>query len=115
MAITSPRANKNQYVTPDLYWHDAAEHRRKIAEVLDGVMDGKINSTGTVTLTASATTTTLTDRRIGTGSVILFMPTTENAAGEIGMYVSARTGGSATITHASMAQADRTFAYAIIG
>lgn len=115
MAITSPRASGRQFDTPPLEWGNGPEHRRKLAEVLDGVMDGKINATGTVTLTASSTTTTLTDRRIGTGSVILFMPTTQNAAGEIGMYVSSRGQGTATITHASMSQTDRTFAYALLG
>ena len=115
MAGVSPRANANQFITPPMSWGDEEEHRRKLAEILDGVMDGKINSTGSVTLTASATTTTLLDRRIGTGSVLLFMPTTENAAGEIGMYVSARGDGTATITHASMSQTDRTFAYAVLG
>jgi len=115
MSNTSPRLNSQQFDTPPLDWPNPDEHRRKLAEVLTGVMDGKINATGTVTLTASTSTTTLTDERIGTGSIILFMPTTENAAGEIGMYVSARGKKTATITHASMSQTDRTFAYAVLG
>jgi len=49
--------------------------QRAVAEVVRGIMDGKTNNTGTLTLaTGGATTTTLTDRRIGPESVILFAP-----------------------------------------
>jgi hypothetical protein len=48
---------------------------RSVAEVVNGIMDGKTNNIGTVTLAQSATTTTLTDARIGIESVILFTPT----------------------------------------
>ena len=54
---------------------------REISEVVNNTVEGKINSTGTVTLASSgATTTTLTDKRIGPESIILFMPTTLSAA-----------------------------------
>jgi hypothetical protein len=81
-------------------------------------MNGKINATGTVTLTASAATTSVSEERAGTGSVILFMPTTANAAAEQaagGMYVSSRTKQAFTITHANNAQTDRSFGYIVIG
>lgn len=49
--------------------------QRQTAEVIRGIMDGKTNNTGTLTLaTGGATTTTLEDRRIGGDSVILFVP-----------------------------------------
>ena len=49
--------------------------QRAVAEVVRGIMDGKTNNTGTITLaTGGATTTTLVDRRIGPDSVILFAP-----------------------------------------
>lgn len=48
---------------------------RETAEVVNRLLDGKINSTGLVTLaTGNATTTTLFDARISEESVILFMP-----------------------------------------
>jgi len=54
---------------------------REISEVVNNLVEGKVNSTGTVTLaTGGASTTTLIDRRIGPDSVILFMPTTVAAA-----------------------------------
>jgi len=50
--------------------------QRQTAEIVRGIMDGKTNNTGTLTLaTGGATTTTLNDRRIGADSVILFAPT----------------------------------------
>lgn len=97
---------------------DADEHRRLIARALIRVMAGGLNITGTVTLAASVATTVVTDLRAGPGSVIDFMPTTLNAAAEIGagtMFVSARTDQSFTISHANNVQVDRTFAYTILG
>ena len=55
--------------------------QREVAEVVNNLVEGKINSTGSITLaTGGATTTTLTDRRIGPDSVILFMPVSIAAA-----------------------------------
>lgn len=57
---------------------------RAVAEVVRGIMDGKTNNTGSVTLaTGGATTTTITDRRIGPDSVILFAPSTFEASRSI--------------------------------
>ena len=49
--------------------------QRAVAEVVNNIMDGKTNNTGSVTLaTGGANTTTITDARIGYDSVILLMP-----------------------------------------
>ena len=91
--------------------------QRQVAEVVRGIMDGKTNNTGGITLTQSATSTILYDRRIGANSVILFMPLNDKAADELAhghMYVSARGQGQATITHGSHAH-DMIFAYVVIG
>lgn len=48
---------------------------RQVSEVVNRILDGKINSTGLLTLaTGNATTTTLYDARISDESVILFVP-----------------------------------------
>ena len=48
---------------------------RQVAEVVNRILDGKINSTGLVTLaTGDATTTTLLDARISEDSLILLVP-----------------------------------------
>lgn len=53
---------------------------RQVAEVVNNLVEGKSNNTGTVTLdTGWATTTTLFDERIGNNSVILLMPDSASA------------------------------------
>ena len=93
---------------------------KKIILSLQQLAAGRSNAVGTVTLTASAATTTVTDENCAAGSVILPMPTTANASAELGngtWIVPEATilNGSFVITHANNAQADRTFRYAIIG
>ncbi len=90
---------------------------REISEVVNNLVEGKSNNTGTITLAvASATTTTLTDERIGFESIILFMPTTANAASAMtNLYVSARAKGSATLTHSANTAADKTYGYIVVG
>ena len=86
---------------------------RTISTVVNNILDGKVNSTGSVTLTNSATTTTLSDDRIGADSVILFMPTTSDASSE-NIHVTARQKGQATLNHAN-ASTTRSFDYVIFG
>lgn len=91
---------------------------RQIAQAVSRLAAGQSNATGSVTLTANAATTTVTDARMGAASVVLFDPTTANAATELAagtMRVSTRAGGSFTITHANNAQTDRTFKFLIQG
>ena len=91
--------------------------QRAIAEVVNGIMNGKTNNTGAVTLRQSEVTTVITDERIGYNSVILFMPTTSQAADEMAhghMYVSSRGKGTATISHGNH-NSVMTFAYVIVG
>ena len=91
--------------------------QRENAEVVNNILQGKLNATASVTLTNSATSSAVTDYRVGSESVILFMPTTSAAASELaagGMYVSARAKNTFTITHAS-ATTTRGFDYVVIG
>jgi hypothetical protein len=67
---------------PDMYrklpWRGG--NPREVAEVVNNLVEGKSNNTGTVTLdTGWATTTTLYDERIGRNSVILLMPESTQA------------------------------------
>lgn len=93
---------------------------RKTLRVLAGVMQGKTNNTDDLTLSTGSTTTTVTlaQGRLGVDTVILFMPTTANAAAaSSAMYVSSRNveNGTFTVTHASSLQTDRAFRYVLIG
>lgn len=119
MAIFSPRASGRSYQTAPVDWPGKLEEWvRLIADVVNGIMEGKINATGTVTLTANSATTTISDRRIGPNSIIVPMATTANAAAELaanGWHVSSRGKETATVTHANNSQTDRTFGYAVLG
>lgn len=93
---------------------------KKIVLAIQQLGAGRSNAVGTVTLTLNAAATVVTDQNCAVGSTILFMPTTANAAAEIGngtMYVPTATilNGSFSITHANSATAGRTFLYAIHG
>ncbi len=106
----------NQFPQVPLSIPDTGQHLRLVSTSLNNTINGKLNSTGTITLTASATSTTLTDARIGGNSVILFMPTTANGRTALnGLHVSARANGSATITHASSGNTDQNLSYCVIG
>ena len=61
--------------------------QRAVAEVVRGVMDGKTNNTGRLTLaTGNATSTTLYDERIGYDSLIFFVPVSNAAEADSAPY-----------------------------
>lgn len=61
--------------------------QRAVAEVVRGVMDGKTNNTGRLTLaTGNAVTTTLYDERIGYDSLIYFVPVSDAAEADAAPY-----------------------------
>ena len=61
--------------------------QRAVAEVVRGIMDGKTNNTGLITLaTANAATTTLYDERIGFESLIFFVPVSAAAEADSAPY-----------------------------
>lgn len=60
---------------------------RNISEVVNGVMNGKTNNHGTVTLaTGNATTTTIYDERIGYDSKIILIPFSDAAETDAAPY-----------------------------
>ena len=60
---------------------------RSVSEVVRGIMDGKTNNTGEITLaTGNATTTTLFDGRIGKESLLFFTPVTDAAEADAAPY-----------------------------
>lgn len=110
------QASGRRYLGVDIDSEDHTAWLRQITEVVNNLLNGKINNNGTVTLTASSATSTLTDSRIGANSVIHLMPTTINAAGEIpNIYFGTFAKGSCVITHPNNAKSDRTFSYTVTG
>lgn len=103
---------------PPQFLSNDAEWKRKLGLWALEAAQGHLNNVGSVTLTANATSTTVTDTRAGNNSFIGFMPTTANAAAEIGggtLFVSTRGKQQFTITHANAVSVDRTFTYSILG
>jgi hypothetical protein len=76
--------------------------------------EGSSNALSQVTLTPSATSTVVSDLLATVDSHVDLCPLTANAAAALATtYVSARTKGSFTLTHANAATANRTFSYRI--
>lgn len=92
------------------------DHLFKLAVAINQILNGGINSVGTLTLTAGATSTAVTDARAGANSVPLLIPASATAAAAVtSVYVSARAKGSFTISHNSTADTNRTYLYALLG
>jgi hypothetical protein len=91
---------------------------KKIVLAIQQLASGRSNAVGSVTLTTGVATTVVTDSNCAAGSVPMLVPTTANAAAEIGngtMFISAVADGSFTVSHANAGTAGRTFLYALIG
>ncbi len=98
---------------------EAASERwlRRIVDVVNSSLRGKLNVTFTVTLNANATSTIIKDARIGAFSALIFTPLTANAAAEQaagGLYVSEQQTGRATVEHTNSVQSDRVFRIVIL-
>jgi len=79
---------------------------REISEVVNNIMNGKTNNTGSVTIaTSGATTTTITDARIGYDSVVILVPTSQVAASQEFPYGSFSSSADQTIASTTTAYA----------
>lgn len=84
--------------------------------VADAIRDANVGTTGEITLIASQASTVVSDARVDSdASCVTLVPTTANAAAEIGNGTLHVTYASRqfTVTHASNAQTDRTFRYVV--
>lgn len=94
------------------------EHRRELAEKINALLVGRINTVGSLTLLAGTTSTVITDANAHPNCMPILTATNAPAAqlvgGAIGVRVSARNTGSFTLTHGSPAS-DCTFLYALLG
>lgn len=95
---------------------DDKQQLQRVAESINGLIDGKLDVTGTLTLADGATSTVVLDNKFESNMVPVLTPTTANAAGALATtYLSARAKGSFTLTHANNAQTDKTFLYVRLG
>jgi len=113
-----PVANPNAQPVPE-FLSDEKEHRREIARRVNLITQGKVNITLDVSLAANATSTTITDPRIGFYSAVVpAMAMTAHAAAELAtgnVYVDTLMKGSCVVRHSNNAQTDRTIRFLIIG
>lgn len=92
---------------------------RRVSEVVNRILSGKINAVLQITLAASAGTTTVKDARIGPFSALILVPLTTHAAAAlyVSPYVlpSNQQNGQVTLNHVNDANADKNFNLIIIG
>lgn len=109
-------ASANAGVIVPTFQLDNMRHRQKIAEWSKQINQGHLQCVGNLTLAVSATTTVVSDQRVGGSSFIKLSPMTANAASAMPtVYVSSVGKQTFTLTHASSASADRNFRYAVLG
>ena len=88
----------------------------RIVRGIRDLFEGRRNTTGTVTLTANASSTVVAHGNFGVASTPILTQATANAAAALATtYVSVRANGSFTLTHANNAQTDRIFYYSFDG
>tara|TARA_B100000989_G_C19514082_1_gene460699 strand:+ start:1084 stop:1398 length:315 start_codon:yes stop_codon:yes gene_type:complete len=90
---------------------------RQVAFVVNNILEGKLNSIGSIQLSNNVTSTIVNDKRVGNDSIILFMPTNSFASNELAsgsMFVSSTQKQVFTITHLNNANT-RTFKYIVLG
>jgi len=89
-----------------------------IAQVVRGIMLGRVNAHGEFTLTENDTSTVVTTALCRPNSHVTITPQTATAAADVGsatgVYVVAGD-GSFTVTHPNTADTDKTFTFGIIG
>lgn len=90
----------------------------KLAFAIQQLAAGRSNATGTVTLRASQTTTTVLAQNCGAGSAVFLFPQTANASAVLASTYALPTNvtsGQFIITHPSNANTDKTFWYVCLG
>ncbi len=89
---------------------------RDVLFTVNELIRGRSNATGTVTLTANVTTTTIVSQIFNASAQVFLFPRTANAAGAVATtYATVTAAGTVTITHANAATTDRTFGYLVVG
>lgn len=105
-------------LSPPPFIFSEQEHRRQLGAWAREAHQGHLANVGSVTLSTATAATAVVDSRVGPNSFIGLMPTTANAAQELGagsLYISARSAEGFTIAHANTSTADRAYVYCILG
>lgn len=88
----------------------------RLVQMLEQILHGRTRNQAAITLTANVTTTAVNNPAFESHQTVVLSPLTANAAGAIATtYVSARTKGQFTLTHANAATTDRSFEFIFVG
>lgn len=88
----------------------------RIAQVVNNLLIGKLNNTGSVTLINGGISTSVSDARCGPSTVINIVATSATGAVALNQWwISARTNGSFTVAHISTSTANCTAVYTLLG
>jgi hypothetical protein len=101
-----------------LYLNQSEHDQLKINTVIRQLLEGRSNAVATFTVNASTTLTTVVTSVVGLNSIILWQPTTANAAAQMATLFCASTDvtkGQFTLHHASNPTTDQIFNYLAIG
>ena len=91
---------------------------RAVAEILNGVMNGKTNNTGSFELTTATAPLTVNDARCGADSVVLLSPTNSRASQLINhIFISSVANGSFVVDLRSGSSGSGTanYSYILVG
>jgi len=108
----------NRYPTvPELDYGVPAEHLRRVAQAINGLLDGQGNNHFTITLDANSLTTQVLYVPVNINTAVQLTPASATAATAVGAGVVWYdvTSGVITIHHDSTADTDRKFAVLVNG
>jgi hypothetical protein len=103
------------YPGVDMDFLDEKEHRRKLAQAVNGLLLGQSNNVHSVTLTANATSTVLTRVGISPLASAFLSPMSASAAASLALVWASVARGEVTIHHDSSPATDRTFGVLVSG
>lgn len=86
---------------------------REVAEVVNNLVEGKLNSTGSFTISSGTTTTTVNDARASADSIILFVGLGHDIS-HAHPWLSSRSNGSFVVGHQNHGH-DMDIGYLIVG
>ena len=100
---------------PEQWAGEVSDHIRYVAQTVNGLLSGKSNNSDTVTLSADATSTVVSNPNVTANTVVSLTPTSSSAAAALsGVWVETST-GKVTINHASDSESDRTYGISYVG
>ena len=86
-----------------------------VNQAIRELQQGRVNCTGSFTLTPSATSTTVPAPTCSTTSFVFLSPQTQDAANDMATTSIVAGAGQFVVTHANNPRVDRTFGYVVLG